>query len=780
MVIGQKYVVSFYARVDTGTGSVGLSYYGSTAPNYFTAISNTAINSTGWTRVQGSFTAIDNKITFYITEGDTAADTHYYDGFMLEAVDYSTTVASSFAPPKGGDAILRDFNVDGSVGIGDITPDYNLDVAGTAGFDGLLTLTGSAANIALGSNYLSGDGGDEGISVDSSGNTTMSGTLTVTGAANAGHDADTTSFFGRAAVGYSGWADYASFSHHDLNGTTNYALLQSAAGDTFLNAASGKTIYFRTNNVDVMTMTSVGLIISASATTTGNLNVGAAAGGDSVVDMMTSGVRKWIFGTDVSNTNSFVVATSSLGTNDALILSNTTPRIYMPKVYTDNTTASGANMVIGSDGRIYYSTSARKYKTDINYSGVDGNLVYQLQPASFKDKNNGREYIGFIAEDVAALEPRLVDYNDAGEPNGLFYGNFTALLTEAVQDQKKLIDELIVKVDSLSVATSSTETTVEPLVVIDNPDIQTQTLVVNQAATFYGTLYVQGEAGFMHKVVFEDDIEVKGKIYASADQAGTAVIPANATSTEVAFEKEYEGVPKINITPQSKLNGSEYWISEKTSQGFRINLDPSLNQDFTFDWMALGVKGQGQPPVIDNLLISKTQVGLDEQVEFWVIASDPDTEAINLSYSWSVDPDIGSLTSTDGNRVYWTVTDAQANTDITVTIRVSDGSNTVSQSQTITLVINDDTENPTPVVILGCTDQTATNYNPSATQNDGSCLLAEPPSVVFGCTDQTATNYNSSANQDDGSCQFAQAVEEPTQEISTTDQPNSGVGGAEL
>jgi hypothetical protein len=56
-----------------------------------------------------------------------------------------------------------------SFGILDTTPDYNLDVAGTSGFDGLMTMTGSAANIALGSNYLSGDGGDEGIYVNSTG-----------------------------------------------------------------------------------------------------------------------------------------------------------------------------------------------------------------------------------------------------------------------------------------------------------------------------------------------------------------------------------------------------------------------------------------------------------------------------------------------------------------------------------------------------------------------------------------------------------------------------------
>ncbi|MFH0854200.1 MAG: hypothetical protein V1891_01780, partial [bacterium] len=44
-----------------------------------------------------------------------------------------------------------------------------LDVAGSAGIDGILTMTGSSANIALGSNYLSGDGGDEGVFVDGSG-----------------------------------------------------------------------------------------------------------------------------------------------------------------------------------------------------------------------------------------------------------------------------------------------------------------------------------------------------------------------------------------------------------------------------------------------------------------------------------------------------------------------------------------------------------------------------------------------------------------------------------
>ena len=54
--------------------------------------------------------------------------------------------------------------------------------------------------------------------------------------------------------------------------------------------------------------------------------------------------------------------------------------------------------------------------------------------------------------------------------------------------------------------------------------------------------------------------------------------------------------------------------------------------------------------------------------------------------------------------------------------------------------------------ILGCTDSTAENYDPAATEDDNSCTY--PPAPVLGCTDETATNYNAEATQDDGNCQY--------------------------
>jgi len=54
--------------------------------------------------------------------------------------------------------------------------------------------------------------------------------------------------------------------------------------------------------------------------------------------------------------------------------------------------------------------------------------------------------------------------------------------------------------------------------------------------------------------------------------------------------------------------------------------------------------------------------------------------------------------------------------------------------------------------IQGCTNSSATNYNPLAEVDDGSCQYPSPP--VEGCTNSSATNYNPLAEVDDGSCEY--------------------------
>ena len=65
--------------------------------------------------------------------------------------------------------------------------------------------------------------------------------------------------------------------------------------------------------------------------------------------------------------------------------------------------------------------------------------------------------------------------------------------------------------------------------------------------------------------------------------------------------------------------------------------------------------------------------------------------------------------------------------------------------------------------VQGCTDPAAENYDPSATEDDGSCTYT--PAPVLGCTDEAATNYNPAATEDDGTCQYDTDPQDPCADV---------------
>ena len=79
--------------------------------------------------------------------------------------------------------------------------------------------------------------------------------LTTDNEIRAAKDSNITSYFGKAAVGWNNQDnDWASFAHLDSNNGTDYAILQSTDGTTYVNSANNKIIHFKHNDTTRMVL----------------------------------------------------------------------------------------------------------------------------------------------------------------------------------------------------------------------------------------------------------------------------------------------------------------------------------------------------------------------------------------------------------------------------------------------------------------------------------------------------------------------------------------------
>mgnify|MGYP001335758424 CR=1 FL=1 len=76
--------------------------------------------------------------------------------------------------------------------------------------------------------------------------------------------------------------------------------------------------------------------------------------------------------------------------------------------------------------------------------------VLQMQGVTFdwkKERGEGPNHYGLIAEDVNKILPNLVSFDPEGKPAGIQYSKMTAVLLEAIKEQQVQIDELKAKLN---------------------------------------------------------------------------------------------------------------------------------------------------------------------------------------------------------------------------------------------------------------------------------------------------------------------------------------------
>ena len=181
----------------------------------------------------------------------------------------------------------------------------------------------------------------------------------------------------------------------------------------------------------------------------------------------------------------FVLCNNSASSSAMATLSDEKFRIYtngkIRSAYTySGTTTGGGPIYVESDGDFLRYTSSRKYKTDIEtLEDARADKILDCRPVWYRslsendiktpgaDKSDWGWY-GFIAEEVAEIEPRLVNWatKDAKsegvngsvisverdpsnyEAEGVRYDNFVPLLVNLVKRQKAEIESLKARLDA--------------------------------------------------------------------------------------------------------------------------------------------------------------------------------------------------------------------------------------------------------------------------------------------------------------------------------------------
>lgn len=111
--------------------------------------------------------------------------------------------------------------------------------------------------------------------------------------------------------------------------------------------------------------------------------------------------------------------------------------------------SSAANMHVTSYGTFGMSTSARKYKRDIEaiekeyaYNFFENATPVFYRPKNTADDNKEHSHYGYIADDVAPIEPRLVQFDQDNNPSSFSYDRVPVLLHVVMKNEKQRVDTM--------------------------------------------------------------------------------------------------------------------------------------------------------------------------------------------------------------------------------------------------------------------------------------------------------------------------------------------------
>ena len=247
---------------------------------------------------------------------------------------------------------------------------------------------------------------------------------------------------------------------------------------------------------------------------------------------------------------------------------------------------------------------------------VDAGLeqVRQLNPVTYYYNedyapNDQDLQVGFIAEDIAAINPLFATYNKDGSVENVRYDKLTTMLATAVQQ--------------LDVQVQNNDTRLD---VVESGEFAGN-LHVNGSAQFDGNLAVTGDTTLTKLTVTGDtevqQLTVNGKIITMGDtptavlgaqatgqgaivtisgndtagtinyEAGTEVLPTNpmdlGEQVNVEFTEPYTAQPRVTVTPTSEAAAKTRYYIVRSTTGFNlVFVDiPTVGQTYSYDYQII-------------------------------------------------------------------------------------------------------------------------------------------------------------------------------------------------
>ena len=178
---------------------------------------------------------------------------------------------------------------------------------------------------------------------------------------------------------------------------------------------------------------------------TGADSLGFSAGGVDVARFNTGGTS--------GRRQLYFVGTAEVWSANSLLLEGGTD--VRSVTIATATTASASNVFINSvSGIMLRSTSSIKYKTDVEDAKLSysESLVFNSRPVWYRSLSESDpseySYWGFIAEEVAEIDPRMVHWGDDG-PEGVQYDRYVVHLVSVIQKQKQQLDAIEARLAAL-------------------------------------------------------------------------------------------------------------------------------------------------------------------------------------------------------------------------------------------------------------------------------------------------------------------------------------------